>query len=405
MSKGVKVLVAAFLSFSIFFIGIGFAAVSDTLNISGSVTVLKPPKSYDYLYVSRADITTPKTGESVGVHDGSTNLSQPLGWATFTLDFTGAKENAPVTRSVNVDVTNASGSAYLFKELQCLVVGNDSYSPTASVTSGNLNTGTVNSEGEVVDDGQATKIEPYQSINNIALNVTSTVSAKLTLTLNFVFGFAGEADKEEAENKATVKNAVAKLEEALNNSTMFNNITKEMGKNGALGWLGMGNYVGNVVGSQESDTELIEEIFDDTLNSVTFEDNGASNKCTVMIKYENITSSYSGSEMTLYLTTTELSETSHGDDVTVYAVVIAKNSSTGIWAQYGDIYKGWASTNDYRGYGSNSNSFDTGSWRSRGEQTFITIENDLSNKTYTIGNDVTIATAISRYEKRTAVKN
>ena len=139
------------------------------------------------------------------------------------------------------------------------------------------------------------------------------------------------------------------------------------------------NFIGNVVGAHNDDTETINAIFGDSLNLTV---DGKLSDVTVLIKRENIdgnentgddytakygnaTTSGNGCEMTIYMTTESL--TTAGARVTVYAAVYTcdnNNGELGAWRMVGDIYKGDALVVGYTGNteSTKSGSFSTDDW-------------------------------------------
>jgi hypothetical protein len=268
----------------------------------------------------------------------------------------------------------------------------------SGITPGNLNQDGLVYGGSTIASGA--------SISNIEVVITSDTALNAALTLQMIFGFEGEEDKQEAESQATIKNALTKFQEALNDATMYKRITDQMA---AVSW--QNNYVGNVVGSNAADSALMKDIFVDTLNKVSFTDGDEGQECTVMIKKKNVTGSYRNSkdthEMVLYLTTHNPSDYSSGTQIAVYAVCFAYSSTTKQWFQHGDIYSGIAETNNYSGT-SGSTSFNTESWVINKEQTFTGVINGNQNYSYTVtpsrswfGLNFGIDECISAYEKAT----
>ena len=393
MQKSISILTPILLIFSFLFLCVGYAAVSDGLAFSGVVSV-DPVVVVDYLHVSVASLINPSSSDRVVNTSGSTDASSPMGTAILYLDFTDS-----LTKTVNLTVTNSNPTLkYSFYEPRCVSAYNDVTAAfSASVNSG-ITGGTLNSLGLVVD---GTTIVSAQSISNISITVTSTEAVATTVVLQMIFGFEGEADKEEAESQATIKSALDKLSDALNNESTYDRILSEMSQNG---WW-QGDYVGNVVGSGTSDTQLIEDIFGDTLTKVSFTEGGTTHKCTVMIKRKNVTSvsPYSEDEMVLYMTTVDLDSDTikNGSSIPVYAIVFVKDTTVADsekqWIQYGDIYLGNASVNGYNWPHTGKDSFDTESWRSEGTQSFTFIYSGIEKK-YTVSDGTTIANAIKAFE-------
>lgn len=393
MKKPIKVFTAILLLFSFSFLCVGYAAVSDELSFLGTSTV-EAVTIIDYLHVSAAEITNPLSSERVVNMSGSTDSSKPMGTAIFKLDFTDS-----LTKTVNLTVTNSNPTLkYSFHEARCVAAYEGTTATFSATVNSGITGGTLNSTGLIVDGSIITS---GQSISNISVSITASEAITTSVILQMVFGFEGEADKVEAENQATIKNALQKFRDALNTPTMYNRILSEMNQNG---WW-QGDYVGNVVGSGTSDTQLIVDIFEDTLQKVSFTEGGETHTCTVMIKHKNVTSvkPFSEDEMVLYMTTEDLTSSSikNGSKIPVYAIVFAKNTTVADdanpWIQYSDIYLGTASVNGYNWPHSGKDSFDTESWRSSGAQNFTFISNGVEKK-YTVSNGITVENAVKALE-------
>lgn len=394
MQKHTNIFVSIMLFIAVAFSCIGYAQVSDDFMITGTASA-EAVVVIDYLYVSDAVIVDPVSGDTVGTTGGSQDPASPKGWVMLDLDFTASQ-----TKTIKLSVTNANPTvSYSFYQPQCV----DAYTSTGTtytvaVTSG-ITCGTLNSQGLVV--GGTNIIPGGGTINNIYLTITSSKATKASVILQMIFGFKGEADKQEAENQATVKNALERFRIALNTPVMYDAIITEMRSNGTLG-IG-GNYVGNVVGSGGSDTELIENIFGDTLQKVSFSEGGVERTCTVMIKKKDVTSKCSGDEMVLLITTEDPTEAkksslfSKGGLIQVFAIVFAYDSANSQWNQYGDMYSGDANVNAYNFPNYGNDSFDTETWRVLNNQTYtVTVEG--REVKYTVYDNNDISTAIEYYE-------
>ena len=161
------------------------------------------------------------------------------------------------------------------------------------------------------------------------------------------------------------------LEDAMNNRSGFN-------KASAV------TYIGNVSGSTSADSQVVESLFGQEFMSMDLDGDGNVEPITIMIKRENLdgntetgdnyTYSYSswggsrqetveGVEMTLYITSEDLSNVSSGRAVVVYAASFTKLPGANAWTELTPLTKGTADANNYGGYGS-ANSFNTDTWLS-----------------------------------------
>ena len=114
-------------------------------------------------------------------------------------------------------------------------------------------------------------------------------------------------------------------------------------------------YISNVRDANDTDKASIEELFSGNLH---ININGEQHDVKIMIKRENVTSAYSGDEMTIYMTTDPL--TSRGKAVVYRCVYVNDN---GVWKRDGVMTEGTATVCDYT-FGSSwgTGSFNTNTW-------------------------------------------
>lgn len=139
-------------------------------------------------------------------------------------------------------------------------------------------------------------------------------------------------------------------------------------------------YIGNVYGSNNSDSNLIKALFGDEFLSMDLDGDGKPERITMMIKREDIDNNQNtgdaytytnwgrettvnGADMTLYITAADLSSVSSGQSVDVWAAAFTKYPGHSEWTDLIKLTKGTASANNYSGYGS-ANSFNTDTWKS-----------------------------------------
>ena len=172
-------------------------------------------------------------------------------------------------------------------------------------------------------------------------------------------------------NNIVSENSYQILEDAMNDRSGFN-------KASAV------TYIGNVSGSTNADSKVIENLFGQEFMSMDLDGDGNVEPITIMIKRENLdgstetgddyTYSYSswngsrqetveGVEMTLYITSEDLSNVSNGRAVVVYAASFTKLPGADTWTELIPLTKGTADANNYSGFGS-ANSFNTDTWLS-----------------------------------------
>ena len=332
------------LFFVLAFLSVGYATLSDTLNVTSRVFTGVEP----WLYVATAEISS----GDVGYRGGNSSLTEPAGILSLTADFS---EGDTVT--VTVTVRNNTDLNFVFKSVTA---------PTVEGTDTNTGLAVEGVSGITAEEALASGA--VTSDITVTLKATDTGASLVSATLMFNFGFASEEDKDEA----VVNKASESFLTALNDPDVLVDIQDAMSSN-AGGYKFGGDYVGNVAGdTSSSDTTLIKSVFGDTLKNVSL--NGTvANECTVMIKEKDVFD-YNGAadvnEMVMYMTPDTITGTTgfFGSDssvtVTVYAIVYVKDSD-GKWAQYGDMYKGKANTNSYYATFSSGvacDSFNTETW-------------------------------------------
>lgn len=145
-------------------------------------------------------------------------------------------------------------------------------------------------------------------------------------------------------------------------------------------------YIGNVYGSSSSDSQKVEDLFGEEFMSMDLDGDGTPEPITMMIKRENLdgdnttgdsytyenwrgqATTVNGVEMTIYITSVDLSNVSSGAGVVVYAASFTKLPGADTWTELVPLTKGTASANNYNGYG-DANSFNTDTWVSDGGKT------------------------------------
>ncbi len=244
--------------------------------------------------------------------------------------------------------------------------------------------------GDTVAAGQSLTFNATYTVGRSIANAT-----ELKTLVNYQFGINVETEIE------AVDTVIDTFVDVLNTSESFEELQDKIDDkyNGKDAWTA--TFIGNVTGSDNADTATIEALFGGNL---TLTINGVDTPMTVIVKSENIdgnnntgnsftasytdadgsvsTASFTGCEMTLYLTADSLSNS--GNRPTVYAIVFTcdtavddnGNITYGEWYKLGTTYQGTAEIvgylGNYTGTGVTSGSFNTGDWKS-------------TAKTYTIG--------------------
>ena len=219
-------------------------------------------------------------------------------------------------------------------------------------------------------------ISALLSVGLISSAATSGMYAKYSSTsygtLNVEFNTTG---------KFVADTLGAKFSEILNDTSAggkFETMIGQMNSGSDRSRWGNGDtYMGNVAGSgsDSNDTKIIEKLFDLGEDGRLEDANGT--PVTIMIKRENLDNNAStgetagvdenigGAEITLYTTAVDLTKTSNGQKIEVFAMIFSKvdttNSGDGEWHMIAQ-YQGTATTNDYTG-SNGSNSINTDRWR------------------------------------------
>lgn len=213
-------------------------------------------------------------------------------------------------------------------------------------------------------------ISAFLSVGLISSAATSGMYAKYSSTsngtLNVEFNTTG---------KFVADTLGAKFSEILNDPENYEKMINRMNEGANRGSWQPETYMGNVTGSNNDDTQIIEELFGLEPGGRLEDANGT--PVTIMIKRENLDNNTStgetagvdenigGAEITLYTTAVNLPETSNGQKIEVFAMIFSKvdttNSGDGEWHMIAQ-YQGTATTNAYVA-GDGHDSFDTGTWR------------------------------------------
>ena len=340
MRKARKAKIAIGVSFLLCFlcICIGYAQLSDTLNISGDASVDAPDGVF---------ITNVIAQDSGGV------VNKYINTALNTTTNLGTNKNNTVTYTVYL--RNNAPYAYAFNGVTFI---EEAYDNTDIVfeLSGLANGAEIQPDGGTLS---------FQITFEYAVSkITNTV---LNSTVNFDFILASEYIPE-----AAADGAVARFGEILNTPEDMNKLLTQMDK--SVSGRNDDSYIGNVVGSVGEDSAVINELFTvNNENALVLNIAGEETNVTAMIKRENLdgntsTGDESGDEITIYMTAddpTQYSWYARGN-VKVFAAVFTRNSADGEWYQLGEMYEGQAQVNNYSGNNlfNNPNSFDTDTWKS-----------------------------------------
>lgn len=212
-----------------------------------------------------------------------------------------------------------------------------------------------------------TRIHPqqthqYEITFKFADNVSNVSNATLNSVLNFIFKPFDEISPEHITTP--VDGALEAFRKILNTPEDYARLDGIMDQSSTTG-----AYVGNVVGSSDNDSKVLGELFAGNLNLMLADpDTGKLEKTdlTCMIKEKDLDGD-GDTEYTLYMTPDSLSMWSNIKNVyvAVFTQVTDADGKT-TWEQYGELYHGTASCNDYDSniFNGFDPSINTDSWRS-----------------------------------------
>lgn len=393
MKNWIKVLLCMALSFVFLFTCIGYAALSDSLTINGVVNAA-PPEGI-YLISARSESLANATLGTASILELTTSLD-----ATVNIQAVSSSWWQTSYGSVTYKLTVFNNTAYRYAYSGIDYIsslsgynGNPYIGSAFTVTVTDANGGSF--VGDIIEPGEQVNFYATYSIKRQDL-----ADLDLRTLINYKFGVNVDSVGDVALDAALIR-----FGEILNDTSeggAYETLTDKIDdKYDGTAW--KANYIGNVVDAHNNDTETINSLFEGKL-SLTID--GVVTNVTVLIKRENLdnntqtgddyTATYngystsgSGCEMTLYMTTDALQS---GSPV-IYAAVFTcdrnEDGSYSRWYMIGDKYVGTASIVGYEG-SYVSGSFDTGTWRSTGRTTYTASD----NYSYTVSAGQSIGTII-----------
>ncbi len=320
-----KVIIAVSFSFLLCFFSIGYAQVTDILDIQG-VSNIEPKIGVFITDTSVADGVTVK-GFTDCVLSSTTDL------------------NGRTEATVNVTVYNNSSVVYGYNVMK-YVVDEGSYDNDQISVSTKMEK--KHPDWTVQPNGYLTFPVTFTFIKGA--NTQNTV---LNSVIEFEFLPYDEIPVEDDET--TVNNAMDRFEEILNTPEeheLLDNYMDNIPSNDRNS-----TYISNVPGANSTDIASIESLF---VGNLHININGVQTDVKIMIKEENITNSYQGNEMVIYMTTDPLD--TRWATAIVYRCVFVNDN--GVWKRMNDITQGKANVCDYSsGMRWGTGSFNTDSWK------------------------------------------
>ncbi len=376
-----KAAVCLVLAFSFIFTCIGYAALTDELKIFGRVDVDISQGLF---------ITSISTSSTANIDEQTVSfISQ-----TTTVDSMIDRSNSGAgTVTYEITVLNNTSRTYAYRGLY-YQESLDGYNGNSYVSESNGN----NVMGITTSFPDGSTVESGQTLTFYA---TYTVGRRMNAytdwktLVNFQFGINVDSVEEAREAIAE------KFENVLNTSSTYEELADKIDDKYDGTWW-KANFIGNVAGSTGEDSTTISTLFAGQLSMVI---DGVEQPVTVLIKredvdgnentgddytatYGNSSTSGTGCEYTIYMTTDPLRTA--GGNAEVYVMVYTCNKdesgNPGEWYLIGESYRGYAPIVGYEGESSgNTGSFVTDDWRS-----YAATYSPSENYSYTVNRGQTI---------------
>lgn len=364
MSGKMNIFVSVALLFVFLFTSVGYATLTENLQIGGNVNVEFP----EGLFI----VEIKEKNAPTGLYNCITDF---IDYST-TVDTTLSKSNGSYSGSVTYEITvyNNTNLEYAYRNLyyqSSLDNYNNNY---VSTSNDNRKIGVVTNfpNGKVVAPKKHLTFEVTYTIGSSSYTFPARRDFKTLL--NFQFGINVESQE------AAIDAVRTKFINILNTKVTYDELVDKIDDkfNGKDEWTS--NYMGNVGDAVDADSMTVETLFAGQLNLVV---NGSTTPATVLIKHENLDNNtmtgdsysvkynnqstpttYHGCEMTLYLTTDPLK--TQGGRAPVYVMVFTcdrdeNGNVIGDWYIVGDTYVGTAPIVGYSG-GNGTGSFVTDKW-------------------------------------------
>lgn len=377
MTKWIKAIICTGLSLMFCLMNVGYAAISDTLSVSGNAKVEIP---YG-LFI----INVESNASNVDHHS-----AEYLQYTTTLDSLIDRNRSTSGTVKYTITILNNTRLTYSYRDIYYQTNlsgynGNGTYQERSgryyytyeyinSAGSKKLNVTTNFPNGKIVKPGEKLVFEATYTVGT-----EMDANTDWRTLINFQFGI----------NVDGVDQAISVVEnkflDILNTTSTYEDLIDGLDNkfDGSQEWTS--NYIGNVKDSSSEDSMIVNTLFAGQLQ-ITVGD--TEQDATVLIKHENLdgnnmtgddyvaTNSSNGGvfrgygcEMTLYLTIDPLN--SSGKYVPVYAVVFTcdRDEDGNIisdWYRVGDTYAGTANVVSYDGDGNGTGSFVTDNWRADG---------------------------------------
>lgn len=379
MAKWGKRLFCIAFSFMFSFMVIGYAALTDTLMVSGTTNLTEP----NALYIVKIEAVGSNGNATAGDYTEvfPTNVSSTISVGKYN-------RNTPNTITYKITVKNNTRYKYSYVGIEYEKnANNNSYLDTKNYLTIETNDtqngsgGTFNTS-DYVEPGETKVFYAKYTMGSSLYSNSNTSKKSFTTFVNYKFRIHVDALGDIAAERI-----IKKFGEILNTQSTYQDlITHIDDKYVNQGW--QSNYIGNVVGSSSADTATIERLFGDELVLTV---DGQEVRVTVMIKRTDVDDNANtgdkytavngnnshteeGCEMTLYITTNDLDKVIDAGEYSgnrnmadVYiAVFTCDKKADGTytdWYHIGGIYEGIAPIVAYDGSTDSTGSFITDDWK------------------------------------------
>ena len=392
MNTFMKTVLSITLSLLCIFTFVGYASMTDSMEIEGKVKIEIPSG----LFITRIDEVSKSNNMNVkskSYIDYSTTVKTVLQRTT----------NSASNVVFEIEVFNNTEHEYAYRGLYYMnTYGQNSYVATSNTTN-KLGVVATFPNGKIVGPGE-----------RLVFRVTYTIDRKINVDtqldtmLNFQFGI----------NVDSIDKAYdivhAKFLDILNVQTTYKELVTVLDDkfDGDQTWTS--NYIGNVGNAVDNDMMTVETLFAGQLTMMV---NGQAQKAWVMIKHEDVDGNeltgddytlnynqygqvtHKGCEMTLYMTVDPLDKANGWAPVYVTVFTCDRDASgkqISDWYQVGSSYYGQANIVGYHGEYGGTGSFVTDNWKSYASSYQVT-----ENYTYSIGADVSIKSLMQVVDQST----
>ena len=378
-------LLCILLSLMCLFTCIGYAAITDTLSLTGSVKVSIPSGLF---------ITNIKTRSTTNIDKHTVSYVE---YTTTVNSIISRKGNSAGTVIYEITVLNNTDYEYAYRGLYYT----NSYGSNSYVSTSNAN----NKLGVVVSFPNGSVVAPKEKLTfTVTYTEGKNIGANLDLDtfLNFQFGINVDSIDKAYDIVHT------KFLEILNTTSTYTQLIEVLDDkfDGEQTWTS--NYIGNVGNAVDNDMMTVETLF---AGQLTMMINGQPQKAWVMIKHEDVDGNeltgddyeldYSwghyvhlGCEMTLYMTVDPLTTANGWAPVYTTVFTCDRDSSGGNkiseWYRVGSTYSGQANIVGYKGEYGQTGSFVTDNWVSYAAYYQIT-----DSYGYSVDPDVSIGSIMS----------